>query len=146
MNAGVTGDTSAGGVRRVESLLGPSTRILVVALGGNDALRGLTPTETHDNLVKIIDTARAKRVAVLLCGMEAPTNYGEDYRERFRGIFLQLAREYKGGIAIVPFLLEGVAGNPALNQADGIHPNIAGAKIVADQLYNKLRSMKDSIG
>src|SRR5579871_2923938 len=145
LNGGVSGDTTAGGLRRVEQLLNPNTRILVVALGGNDALRGLTVAETHDNLQAIIQGARARGLAVLLAGMEAPTNLGEDYRTAFHNVFLQLAEEFKGQITFVPFLLEGVAGNPALNQADGIHPTADGAKIVADQLYPRLRDLVDQV-
>jgi acyl-CoA thioesterase-1 len=146
VNAGMSGDTSAGGLRRVDDVLEPDTRILVVALGGNDALRGLTTAQTHDNLAAIIDEALGKGVAVMLAGMEAPTNLGSDYREAFHGAFIQLARAYKGRVTFVPFLLEGVAGNPALNQADGIHPNERGAQIITEQLYPVLRTMVDQIG
>jgi acyl-CoA thioesterase I len=145
-NAGVSGDTSAGGLRRVEEALSPDTRILVIALGGNDALRGLTTTQTHDNLAGIIDIALARNVSVLLCGMEAPTNLGADYRDLFREIYTQLLRDYKGRIALLPFLLEGVAGNPAFNQPDGIHPTAEGARKIAELVYPKLRAMVDSMG
>jgi len=146
LNAGMSGDTSAGGLRRVAGLLEPGVKILVVALGGNDALRGLSAAQTHDNLSAIIAAARTKGVAVMLCGMEAPTNLGEDYRTAFRETFLQLLREHQGQIMFVPFLLEGVAGNPALNQADGIHPNVQGARIIAESLYPKLRDLVDQVG
>jgi acyl-CoA thioesterase-1 len=146
VNAGVSGDTTAGGRRRVEGLIGPSTKIVVVALGGNDALRGLTVAETHDNLAAIISAILARQAGVLLCGMEAPTNLGEDYRSGFRDIFIQLTREFRGRIHVLPFLLEGVAGVPALNQADGIHPNAQGAQAVADLVYPRLRAMIDSMG
>jgi acyl-CoA thioesterase-1 len=146
VNAGVSGDTSAGGRRRVEALLGPDTRVLVLALGGNDALRGLTVAETHQNLAAIISIALERNVSVLLCGMEAPTNLGEDYRGAFREIFLELIRDFRGRVALMPFLLEGVAGNPSLNQADGIHPNAAGAKIIADRMYPRLRTFIDQAG
>jgi len=146
VNAGVSGDTTAGGLRRVEQLLDPSTKILVVALGANDALRGLTVQQTHDNLAQILDTALAKNVKVLLCGMEGPTNLGVDYRDAFREVYLNLLREYQGRIAFVPFLLDGVAGNPALNQDDGVHPNQEGAKIIAKTLYPKLRDLVDRTG
>ena len=146
VNAGVSGDTSAGGRRRVDALLGPSTRVLVVALGGNDALRGLTVAETRENLAGIIATALGKQVQVLLCGMEAPTNLGDDYRTAFRDIYLDLLRDFRGRIQVMPFLLDGVAGLPALNQADGIHPNIAGSRIIADRMYPKLRTLIDQAG
>ncbi len=144
VNAGVSGDTTAGGLRRVADLLEPGVRILVIGLGGNDALRGLTTRETHDNLAETIRIARTKGVSVVLCGMEAPTNLGEDYRTAFREIYLQLVREHEGAIGFVPFLLEGVAGNPSLNQADGIHPNADGARAIAQAIYPKLRTLVDS--
>ena len=146
VNAGISGDTSAGGRRRVEQTLEPGVRILVVALGANDALRGLGPAQTRDNLKAIIDTARAKGVRVALCGMEAPTNLGPDYREAFHDMFVQLAREYRAEVKFVPFLLEGVAGNPDLNQADGIHPNELGAKVIAELVYPTLRTIVDESG
>jgi acyl-CoA thioesterase-1 len=146
VNAGVSGDTTAGGLRRVEPLLSGSTRILVLALGANDALRGLTTQQTHDNLSQIIDVALSRGVYVLLCGMEAPTNLGPDYRESFRNVYINLLREHQGRISFVPFLLEGVAGNPALNQADGVHPTAEGARIIAQTIYPKLRDLVDRIG
>jgi len=145
INAGVSGDTTAGGLRRVEQTLESNVRILVIALGANDALRGLTTQQTHDNLKGIIEVARAKNVAVLLTGMEAPPNLGNDYRDAFRAIYMTLLREYSGSIAYVPFLLEGVAGNPALNQDDGIHPTAEGQKIIAQLLYPKLRDIVDQL-
>jgi acyl-CoA thioesterase-1 len=141
VNAGVSGDTTAGGLRRVDQLLGPSTRVLVVALGGNDALRGLTPAQTHDNLAAIIDRALEANVVVLVAGMLAPTNLGEDYQKAFRETFVRLSREYRGSITFVPFLLEGVAGDPALNQGDGIHPNANGARVIAELLFPHLRQI-----
>ena len=146
INAGISGDTTAGGVRRVEQTLESNVRILVIALGANDALRGLTTQQTHDNLKKIIEVAREKNVAVLLVGMEAPPNYGSDYRDAFRAVYMTLLREYTGSIAYVPFLLDGVAGNPALNQDDGIHPNAEGQKIIAQLLHPKLRDIVDQLG
>lgn len=146
VNAGVSGDTTAGGRRRVDDVFESETRILVVALGGNDALRGLTTTQTHDNIAAIIDAAQAKGVAVVLAGMEAPTNLGQDYQTAFHQVFIQLGSAYRKDIAFVPFLLEGVAGNPALNQADGIHPNEKGAEIIAELLYPRLRTIVDQMG
>jgi acyl-CoA thioesterase-1 len=145
VNGGITGDTTAGGLRRLDQLLEPEVKILVVALGGNDALRGLTAEQTHNNLAAIVDRALGKGVNVLLVGMLAPTNLGEDYREAFSAAFGRLATEYKGRIEYIPFLLEGVAGHVELNQDDGIHPNEEGAKIVANTLYPKLRIMVDQI-
>ena len=145
VNAGVSGDTSAGGLRRVEALLGPSVAALVLALGGNDALRGISSSETYDNLAGIIELADAEGIPVMLAGMEAPPNLGPDYQEAFREVFLRLARDYRDVVVWVPFLLEGVAGQPALNQADGIHPNEQGARIVAGLLYPKLRTIIDQL-
>jgi acyl-CoA thioesterase-1 len=142
----MSGDTTAGGLRRVGSLLNGSTKILVLALGANDALRGLTTQQTQDNLAQTIDVALSKGVFVLLCGMEAPTNLGPDYRESFRNVYINLLRQYQGRISFVPFLLEGVAGNPSLNQADGVHPTAEGAKIVAQTIYPKLRDLVDRVG
>ena len=142
INGGVSGDTTAGGLRRYEQLLTGGTKILVVALGGNDALRGLTVKQTHDNLAAIIDGARGQGVAVVVAGMEAPTNLGDDYRTAFHNVFIDLVREYRGsGVNFVPFLLEGVAGHPELNQADGIHPNQEGANVVASVVYPAVKGL-----
>jgi len=146
VNAGVSGDTTAGGLRRLDQILESDIRVVVVALGGNDALRGLTTMQTHDNLAGIISKALERNYEVMLVGMEAPTNLGPDYRESFRNVYINLLREYQGRISFVPFLLEGVAGNPSLNQADGVHPTAEGAKIVAQTIYPKLRDLVDRIG
>lgn len=143
VNAGVSGDTTAGGLQRLEWVLEPKVRVLMVALGGNDALRGLPPTTTRDNLAKIIETAKARGLLVLLAGMEAPPNLGDDYRAAFRGIFPALAAEYN--VPLLPFLLEGVAGNPALNQADGIHPTAEGQRIIAGLVYPRLQPLIDDL-
>lgn len=145
VNAGVSGDTTAGGLRRLGDALESGVRILVVALGGNDALRGLSPTQTHDNLAAIIRGAEAQGVQVVLVGMLAPPNLGPDYRDAFSRAFVDLFREHKKTMVYVPFLLEGVAGNPALNQPDGIHPTAEGAKVVADHLYPTLRNLVDAM-
>jgi acyl-CoA thioesterase-1 len=146
VNAGISGDTTAGGARRAENLLDPDVKILVVALGGNDALRGLSTSQTRENLTTIIEAGRTRGAAVFLAGMEAPTNLGPDYQQNFHAIFSQLAREYKETVTFMPFLLEGVAGVAALNQGDGIHPNPDGARVIADNIYPKLRMMVDSMG
>ena len=141
VNAGVSGDTTAGGLRRLEwALEGESDALgLVVALGGNDGLRGLPVDQMKDNLSQIITTAQARGVEVLLAGMEAPPNFGEAYTTAFRDVFVQLAREHD--VALVPFLLEGVAGVPDLNQSDGIHPNVEGAVRVAGHLWPAVESL-----
>ena len=136
VNAGVSGDTSAGGVRRLDWSLDGDVSVLVVALGGNDGLRGLPPSELKKNLATIIDRARDRKIAVILAGMEAPPNNGPDYTREFRNVYAQLATEY--GVRLIPFLLQGVAGDASLNQADGIHPNSRGAAIVADLVWKEL--------
>jgi acyl-CoA thioesterase-1 len=136
-NAGVSGDTSAGGLRRLEFAMSEGeAKALVVALGGNDGLRGLPPEQLQQNLATIIERAQEKGLRVVLAGMEAPPNFGADYTARFRGVYTALAEKYK--VRLLPFLLDGVAGNPALNQADGIHPNARGAAIVADLVWRAL--------
>jgi acyl-CoA thioesterase I len=143
VNAGVSGDTTAGGLRRLDWSLQEDVRILIVALGGNDGLRGLPVTEMKQNLTQIIETARAKHVAVILAGMEAPPNYGADYAASFRQVFRDLAKQYR--LPFVPFLLDKVAGRAALNQADGIHPNPQGAAVVADTVWTVLKPLLDQI-
>jgi acyl-CoA thioesterase I len=136
VNAGVSGDTSAGGVRRLDWSLEGDVKVLIVALGGNDGLRGLPPAEMKKNLAAILDRAREKRIAVILAGMEAPPNNGPDYTREFRNVYEQLAAEYK--VRLIPFLLQGVAGDASLNQPDGIHPNPRGAEIVAELIWKEL--------
>jgi acyl-CoA thioesterase-1 len=137
LNAGVSGDTSAGGLRRLEFAMSDGEpRLLVVALGGNDGLRGLEPAQLETNLAAIIERAQARGLRVILAGMEAPPNFGADYTSRFRAVYATLAARYK--VRLIPFLLDGVAGDPALNQADGIHPNRKGATIVADLVWRAL--------
>lgn len=136
VNAGVSGDTSAGGLRRLEWSLDGDVRVLIVALGGNDGLRGLPPAELRRNLAAIVERARSRGVTVILAGMEAPPNNGPEYTRQFRQVYRELASTYK--ILLVPFLLQGVAGNPALNQADGIHPNVEGARLVAELVWKTL--------
>jgi len=139
VNAGVSGDTSAGGLSRLEWALAGDVRLLVVALGGNDGLRGLPVEELHQNLARIIERAQAGGIGVVIAGMEAPPNYGNDYIVAFHDVYPALAREYH--VALVPFLLQGVAGSEVLNQADGIHPTAAGARIVADNVWAVLRPL-----
>lgn len=137
VNAGVSGDTSAGGLRRLEWSLGEGDpRILVVALGGNDGLRGLPAAQLQQNLASIIEAGQKRGLTVILAGMEAPPNYGPEYTAAFRKTYQDLARKYD--VAFIPFLLQGVAGDLALNQGDGIHPNARGARIVADLVWAAL--------
>ena len=139
VNAGVSGDTSAGGLRRLEWALDGDVELLVVALGGNDGLRGLPVDQMKNNLARIITEAEARDVEILLAGMEAPPNFGYAYTDAFREVFYTLAHEYD--VVFVPFLLEGVAGVPDLNQRDGIHPNAEGAARVADHLWPAVESL-----
>jgi acyl-CoA thioesterase-1 len=139
VNAGVSGDTSAGGLSRLDWSLDGDVRVLIVALGGNDGLRGLPPDEMKRNIAEIIRRARARDVAVLLAGMESPTNMGPDYQRRFHDVFPALAREH--GVSFLPFLLEGVAGRADLNQSDGIHPTAEGARVIADHVWPVLEPM-----
>ena len=111
-------------------------RILVVALGGNDALRGLPVTQLRDNLSRIIERAQGRGVTVVLAGMEAPPNWGDEYTRAFHDVYPSLAKTYK--VALVPFLLQGVAAVDSLNQRDGIHPTAQGDRIVADTVWSVL--------
>ncbi len=143
INAGVSGDTSAGGLRRLDWALQEDVRVLILALGANDGLRGLSVGEMKQNLGEIIEKARAKNVVVILAGMEAPPNYGAEYAASFRQVYRDLALKYH--VLFVPFLLDKVAGQAALNQGDGIHPNPEGAAIVADTVWNVLKPLLDQI-
>ena len=139
VNAGVSGDTSAGGLRRLDWTLDQRTSGLLLALGGNDGLRGLPVEEMKANLGEIITIARGRNIEVLLVGMEAPPNFGEMYTSEFRAVFHQLAREH--AVAFVPFLLDDVAGIRELNQPDGIHPNAEGAERIAEHLWPAVESL-----
>lgn len=139
VNAGVSGDTSGDGRQRVGWALEGDVRILIVALGANDGLRGLPAGQLKENLQTIIDRGRQRGIPVLLVGMEAPPNYGDRYAKEFREVYADLARQNK--VEFVPFLLEGVAGVPRLNQSDGIHPTSAGAERIADHLWPTLEKM-----
>ncbi|MGD8319327.1 MAG: arylesterase [Gemmatimonadota bacterium] len=141
VNAGVSGDTSAGGLRRLDWVLREPVDILVVELGANDGLRGQDPDATEQNLLTIVEKARSRYpgIRVVIAGMEAPPNLGSAYTRRFHDIFPDVARQT--GAALVPFLLEDVAGIPALNQADGIHPNPEGERIVAHNVWPVLEPL-----
>jgi acyl-CoA thioesterase I len=139
VNAGVSGETSAGARRRMGWLMRQPVAVLVVETGANDGLRGQDPAATRANVQAIFDEARLQPPPpkLVLAGMEALPNYGEDYRRRFRAIFPALAKA--NGAALVPFLLEGVAGDPKLNQPDGIHPTAEGHARVAENVWRALR-------
>jgi acyl-CoA thioesterase-1 len=142
VNAGVSGDTSAGGLARLDWALDGDVRVLIVALGGNDGLRGLPAAELQGNLAQIIERAQARGITVILAGMEAPPNYGRDYIVSFHKVYPALAETYH--VALVPFLLQGVAGDETLNQRDGIHPTAAGARIVADNVWAVLKPIAEA--
>ncbi len=139
VNAGVSGDTSAGGLARLNWVLQQPTDILIVALGGNDGLRGLSPEAMERNLAQIIQRAQAQGIRVLLVGLQMPTNYGASYRRAFEQVYRTLAKRFD--VQLVPNMLQGVGMISRLNQADGIHPNVAGTRIVAETLWEALVPM-----
>ena len=139
VNAGVSGDTTAGGLRRVDWVLRNRPEVAVVALGANDGLRGLSTDLMRTNLLGIVERLRAAGTRVLVVGMEVPPNYGAAYARAFRGVFPEVAR--KTGSSLMPFLLDGVAADPRLNQADGIHPNPAGHRAIADRVWPHLTAL-----
>jgi acyl-CoA thioesterase-1 len=139
VNAGVSGDTPAGGLRRVDWVLRARPDVVIVALGANDGLRGQDPRAMRANLDEIVARLLAAGARVLLVGMRLPPNYGGDYTTEFEAVFPAVARRAK--VALVPFLMDGVAGVPGLNQADGIHPTAAGQQAIADHLWPYLRPL-----
>ena len=139
INAGVSGDTSAGGLRRIDWALEGDVRFLILELGANDILRGHSIKEIKKNLGQIIERAKARKVEVILAGMYAPTNSGAEYQHETQEAFQSLAREHQ--VTLIPFFLDRVAGIESLNQADGIHPNAEGTRIVAETVYQALRPL-----
>jgi len=125
-NAGVSGDTSAGGLARLDWALQDRPDLMIIALGANDALRGLDPQQTRNNLGRILDRLRGRQILPLLAGMKAPRNLGADYYNKFDRLYPELASQYQ--VELYPFFLAGVAGVAGLNQADGLHPNAAGVE------------------
>ncbi len=142
INAGVSGDTTAGGLARLEWALADAPQLVVVELGGNDALRGLPPAETFDNLDAILERLSAAGVQIILAGMQAPRNLGEHYTTAFDQIYPRLAKKHN--VTFYPFFLDGVAFEPALNQSDGIHPNALGVGIIVDRMMPVLESVLDN--
>lgn len=138
VNAGVSGETSAGGLRRIDWVLQQPISVLVLELGANDGLRGQDVGALKRNLQEIIDRTRARYpgARIVIAGMRVPPNLGPFYARGFRQVFVDLARE--NDAALIPFLLEGVGGEPELNQADGIHPNAAGARRIAENVWRVL--------
>lgn len=143
VNAGVSGDTSAGGLRRLDWALEGDARVLVLALGANDGLRGLSVGAMKKNLTEIIARAQERRIVVILAGMEAPPNYGPEYTVSYRQAFEDVAREQR--VLFIPFLLARVAGQSHLNQGDGVHPNAEGAAIMADTVWGVLKPVLDQM-
>jgi len=136
IDGGVSGDTTAGGLARLDWALAEDPDVVIVELGGNDGLRGLDPAATEANLDAILARLGAERRAVLLTGMRAPPNLGPEYGAAFDGVFPALAQRH--GVAFYPFFLDGVAADPALNQPDGIHPNAAGVALIVERLLPHL--------
>ncbi|MCS6896861.1 MAG: arylesterase [Nitrospira sp.] len=136
INAGVSGETTAGGLRRVAWVLSAKPEIVILELGANDGLRGLNLEQTKDNLGRIIQQLLQANVTVILAGMKLPPNYGQEYTTQFEAIYPALAKQYH--LPLIPFFLEGVATSPALNQADGIHPTREGYRVVVEQVLKVL--------
>ena len=143
LNAGVAGDTTAGGRARLDWSLAAKPDAVIVELGGNDGLRGIDPRSTHANLDAILTRLKSRNIPVLLTGMIAPPNMGRDYGEAFNAIFPNLARRH--GVAFYPFILDGVAGRGDLNQDDGIHPNQSGVVIMVDRLVPHVVRLLETI-
>jgi acyl-CoA thioesterase I len=142
-NHGVNGDTTAGGVRRLDAALAEDPQILIVAFGANDGLRGVPVAQVRANLEKMIQRAQSRGVKVLLVGMDALPIYGWQYTIDFHNLFPELAAKYH--VPLVPFMLDGVLGNPDLMSPDGVHPNAAGAKVIADNIWSALKPLAESI-
>lgn len=139
INAGVSGDTTAGGLSRIDWALADKPTHVIVELGANDALRGIDPKTTRRNLDAIIAKLQSAGVKTMLAGMYAPPNWGRDYEAEFRSIYPDLARQYR--IGLYPFFLDGVAARPTLNQADGIHPNKKGVAVIVGRMLPSVRRL-----
>ena len=138
-NGGVSGDTSAGGKNRLKWALTKNPDVVIVELGANDGLRGLNPNNTKENLAAILRELRQRKISVLLAGMLAPPNFGKTYGQEFKKIYLDLAREFN--VPLYKFFLDGVAGKPALNQSDGIHPNKKGVVVIVERILPRVVSI-----
>lgn len=138
VNAGLSGETSAGGLRRIDWLLREPVHVLVLELGGNDGLRGVAPSDTQENLEKIIDRTREKYpdAVIILAGMQIPPNLGQDYAKAFASVYTTVARNKNA--QLIPFILEGVGGVPELNLPDGIHPTPQGHSIIANTVWESI--------
>jgi acyl-CoA thioesterase I len=138
-NAGVSGDTSSGGRDRLDWSVPDGTNAVILELGANDALRGLDPKLTREALSDILTRLKARKIAVLLCGMVAPPNYGSDYAARFNAIYPDLAQSL--GVSLYPFFLEGVAADAKLNQADGMHPTPEGVDVIVKNILPSVEAL-----
>ena len=143
INAGVSGDTTAGGRARLDWALGDQPQVAVVELGANDGLRGLDPASTRENLDAILTTLKDRKIPTLLAGMYAPRNLGREYGDRFNAIYPDLAAKHD--VPLYPFFLDGVALDPKLNQEDGMHPNAKGVAIVVDGILPHLTTLIDGL-
>ena len=141
LNAGVSGDTTAGGLARLDWALSDQPDAVMIILGGNDLLRGLDPQQTRENLKQILSRLQAQNIKVLLCGMLAPVNLGPAYRQKFDLIYPELAEKFDTGF--YPFFLDGVALKPELNQPDGLHPNKAGVAVITQSVLSSVLSTLD---
>lgn len=137
INGGVSGATSASAVGRIKWFLKSKPDLIVLALGANDGLRGFAPAETKKNLLQALALAKENNLKIILAGMEMPPNYGKDYRDQFRKVFPELAKEMK--VELIPFLLKDVGGKKDFNQADGMHPNEKGHQIIAKTVWESIK-------
>lgn len=144
IDGGVSGDTTAGGLARLDWMLAEEPDAVIVVLGGNDTLRGLEPEQTHANLDAILTRLEEEGVAVLLAGMRAPPNMGSEYTEEFDAVYPRLAREH--AVVFYPFFLDGVAARPELNQSDGIHPNARGVEVIVERLLPHVKELLNASG
>jgi acyl-CoA thioesterase I len=143
INAGVSGDTTSGGRDRLDWSVPEGTEALILELGANDALRGIDPAVTRAALTDILTRLKARKIAVLLCGMVAPPNYGSDYSARFNAIYPELAKSF--GVPLYPFFLEGVATDASLNQADGLHPTAEGIDVIVKNILPTVEAFLGTI-
>ncbi|HXT67740.1 MAG TPA: arylesterase [Nitrospiraceae bacterium] len=139
VNAGISGDTTAGGVRRVSWVLTSKPAIVILELGANDGLRGLSLHETEANLEKIIQQFQQASVTVVLAGMKLPPNYGQEYTDGFEALYRAVAKQYH--LTLIPFFLDGVAGSSSLNQSDGIHPTGEGYRLIVEKIFPVLEPL-----
>ena len=142
INAGVSGDTTAGGLARLDWSLADNPDVVLIVLGGNDLLRGLDPATSYSNLEKIIKRFKVNNVGILLAGMQAPRNLGADYADEFDAIYEKLAQRHK--VLFYPFFLDGVALQPTMNQSDGMHPNQAGVKHIAEKILPHVKLLLET--